>query len=136
MEAKLTVFYESPFWVAIFERVDERGYSTARHVFGPEPSTGELYALLLDNYERLNFTECRATQIFTPKRTNPKRVQREINRSLKENKGSKKAYDELKKQYKEHKTALKVRKRGEKEERQRQKFILKQQKKKRRKRGH
>lgn len=136
MEAKLSVFFESPFWVAIFERVDERGYSTARHVFGAEPSTAELYLFLMNSYDRLNFTEYCAEKAFTRQQVNPKRMQREINRSQREGGRCKWAYNELKRQYEEQKREAGVSKKELKVEMERQKFILKEQKRKKRRRGH
>ncbi len=44
----LTVFFEDPFWVGAFERLDERGCSAARVVFGGESSNPEVYTYLLN----------------------------------------------------------------------------------------
>jgi hypothetical protein len=56
MEGKCTIAFEHPFWVGIFERLDERGYSAARFVFGAEPTEAELHRFALQDYQRLEFS--------------------------------------------------------------------------------
>ena len=40
---KLTVFFEDPFWVGIFERVESGKLSVCRVVFGSEPKDYEVW---------------------------------------------------------------------------------------------
>ncbi len=56
MEGKCTIYFEDPFYVGIFERIDERGYSVARYVFGAEPSDAELLQFVRNDYRRLQFS--------------------------------------------------------------------------------
>jgi hypothetical protein len=56
MEGKCTIAFENPFWVGIFERLDERGYSAARFIFGSEPSEAQLHRFALQDYLRLGFS--------------------------------------------------------------------------------
>ena len=39
---KLTVFFEDPFWVGIFERIEKGKLSVCRVVFGSEPKDYEV----------------------------------------------------------------------------------------------
>ena len=39
MEAKLTVYFEDPFWVGVFERVEDGKLSVCKVTFGAEPGT-------------------------------------------------------------------------------------------------
>lgn len=48
--AKLTVLFDPPFWVGLFEREGAGGYEACRVVFGPEPRDAEVYAYVLDRY--------------------------------------------------------------------------------------
>ena len=46
---KLTVFFENPFWVGIFERMEDGKLSACRVVFGGEPKDGEVWAFVLQH---------------------------------------------------------------------------------------
>ena len=39
---KLTVYFEKPFWVGIFERTEDGKLSVAKVTFGVEPKDGEV----------------------------------------------------------------------------------------------
>lgn len=43
----LTVFFDDPFWVGVFERADGGRLSVCRVVFGAEPRDAEVLALVL-----------------------------------------------------------------------------------------
>ena len=47
---KLTVFFEEPFWVGIFERIEDDKLSVAKVTFGAEPKDYEVYQFLLKYY--------------------------------------------------------------------------------------
>lgn len=47
MNTKLTVFFDDPFWVGVFERHDEGLLETSRVVFGAEPKDYEVMRLSL-----------------------------------------------------------------------------------------
>lgn len=47
---KLTVRFEDPFWVGLVEVQDGGDYSVAKHVFGAEPSTPEVYDFFLAHW--------------------------------------------------------------------------------------
>ena len=42
---KLTVFFEGPFWVGVFERVSEGKLTVCKVTFGAEPKDGEVWEL-------------------------------------------------------------------------------------------
>ena len=44
---KLTVFFEDPFWVGVFERIENGRLSAAKVTFGAEPKEPELLIYLL-----------------------------------------------------------------------------------------
>jgi len=77
MECRCTLFFEDPFWVAIFERIDESGCAAARFVFGAEPSEAEMYQFALNGYQRLTFTAALPGSTAPVLITNFKRRQRE-----------------------------------------------------------
>ena len=54
--AELTVWFEDPFWVGLYERQSGGTYEVCRIVFGAEPRDYEVYAYLLENWRRLRFS--------------------------------------------------------------------------------
>ena len=50
---KLTVFFEEPFWVGVFEQVSEGRLSVCKHTFGAEPKDYEVWGYILKNYYKL-----------------------------------------------------------------------------------
>jgi len=52
VSGKLTVFFEEPFWVGVFERVSDGKLSVCKVTFGAEPKDYEIYDFVLKNYYR------------------------------------------------------------------------------------
>lgn len=67
----LLVYYEEPFWVGVFERVEDRKLYFAKVVFISEPSDKELFKFIKDNYHKLQLSPEVDVQMKTEK--NPKR---------------------------------------------------------------
>ena len=74
---RLTVLFEAPFWVGIFERIEGNTLSVCKVTFGAEPKDYEVLAYVLKNHSRLRFSPCVAAAI-RPDAANPKRMQRQI----------------------------------------------------------
>ena len=53
VNGKLTVFFEEPFWVGIFERIEDGKLSVAKVTFGAEPKDYEVqeYSKVLFQFE-------------------------------------------------------------------------------------
>ena len=75
VSGRLTVFFEEPFWIGVFERISEGKLSVCKVTFGAEPKDYEVYDFVLRNYYRLKFSPAVATDVKEAGR-NPKRVQR------------------------------------------------------------
>ncbi len=134
--SRLTVFFENPFWVGIFEIESEKSYETVKIVFGAEPKDYEIYEYLLKNHHRLKFSWKRLVEKSNEKHLNPKRMQKEIKKQL-ENKGAgTKSQQALKEAYEQSKTKRKMLSKVQIEAEKKRKFELKQQKKKNKHRGH
>lgn len=78
---RLTVFFEDPFWVGVFERISEGKLSACKVTFGAEPKDYEIYDFVLKNHDRLRFGPAVAADVKEVSR-NPKRVQREVHRQV------------------------------------------------------
>jgi len=132
---KLTVLFESPFWVGIFEKEQDGKYSVARIVFGAEPRDFEVFEFVINKMDQLKFSNPQEDEIVKRK-INPKRLQREVKKEISKKNIVSKAQDalrlEIEKNKKERRSSNSKLKEAIKQER----FELKQQKKKEKKRGH
>ena len=72
VSGRLTVFFEEPFWIGVFERISEGKLSVCKVTFGAEPKDYEVYDFVLRNYYRLKFSPAVATDVKEAGR-NPKR---------------------------------------------------------------
>ena len=56
VEGKLTVFFEEPFWVGVFERIEDGKLSVAKVTFGAEPKDSEVYDFISKHYYSLRYS--------------------------------------------------------------------------------
>lgn len=137
ISVKLTVFFNDPFWIGIFESYNDKSYKACKVTFGAEPRDDEVYDFLLKNYYKLNFSsEEKLDKKMVHKKENPKRVQRAIRKEVKGHGASTKAQEIIKMQYEENKAAHKKLSKEKKEEREKRLYELKQKKKKEKHKGH
>ena len=134
ISGKLTVFFENPFWVGIFENFENNNLSVCKVTFGSEPKEYEIYNFILKKFYDLRFSNEMKSN-FSKKIKNPKRRQREIKKELQSKKFLKKSKEILKLQYKENKKERKIKTKQEKEAEKQRKFLLKQKKKKQKHKG-
>lgn len=134
--SKLTVFFEDPFWIGIYERECDGKYEVCKITFGAEPKDYEVYNFLLKNYGKLRFSPALDTSITDDKRINPKRMQREINKQLQNTGVGTKAQQALKLQHEQGKLERKVYSREQRNAEKQRQFALRQEKRKEKHRGH
>ena len=135
VSGKLTVYFEAPFWVGVFERIEDGKLSVAKVTFGAEPKDFELQEYIQKCYSALKFSPVVETVVKELKR-NPKRMQREAKRQMQETGIGTKSQQALKLQQEQDKQKRKVRSREKKEAEELRKFELKQQKKREKHKGH
>ena len=134
ISGKLTVFFENPFWVGIFENFENDNLSVCKVTFGSEPKEYEIYDFILKKFYNLRFSNEMKSN-FGEKAKNPKRRQREIKKELQSKQFLKKSEEILKLQYEENKKERKIKTKQEEELEKQRKFLLKQEKKKKKHRG-
>ncbi len=134
VSGKLTVFFEEPFWVGVFERVSEGNLSVCKVMFGAEPKDYEVYEFVLKNYYQLQFSPAVATDVKEASR-NPKRVQREVRKQVQNTGIGTKSQQALKLQQEQLKTERKIVSREQWEAEKQRQFELKQQKRREKHRG-
>ena len=133
-QCKLIVFFEAPFWVGVFERYEGGKLSVAKITFGAEPKEYEVYEYLLKHYHDLRFSPAVAAVVKETK-SNPKKRQRDIKKSLAKTGIGTKSQQALKLQQEQNKLSRKTKSREEKQAEAERRFELKQQKKKEKHRG-
>lgn len=135
VESKLTVYFEEPFWVGVFEELDGDKLSVCRTVFGAEPTDAEIYDFILKHYYYLRFSAPVKAEI-KQKADNPKRRQRNARKQMESSGIGTKSQQALQKQYEENKTERKRTTHEQREAEKQRQFELKQKKRKEKHRGH
>lgn len=135
MEGKLTVYFEDPYWVGIFELEDEFGYRVARVIFGSEPTDAELYIFVKEHYAEITYGKPLEMQVKVERRTSFKRMQREVRKEILEEGVGTRSQQAIKLQMAQNKRKHKTESREKKKEEQMLKFKIKQNKKKEKHRG-
>lgn len=134
-EGRLTVLFENPFWIGLYERMDDDKYEVCKITFGAEPTDPEVYDFILRHWAQLQWSPPVKTARVEPRHVNPKRMQRAINRQL-QNKGiGTKAQQALKLQHEQIKTERETKSREQKEAEKERQYALKQEKKKAKHKG-
>ena len=134
VSVKLTVFFEEPFWIGVFERISEGKLSACNMTFGAEPKDYEVYAFILKNYDQLRFSQAVAADVKEAGR-NPKRVQREVHKQVQNTGIGTKSQQALKLQQEQRKTERRTVSREQRETEKQRQFELKQQKRKEKHKG-
>ena len=107
VNGKITVFFEDPFWVAVFERIENDKLSVAKVTFGAEPKDYEIQKYIQKYYLGLKFSPAVETVVKEIKR-NPKRMQREAKKQIREIGIGTKSQQALKSQQEQNKRERKV----------------------------
>ena len=134
VSGRLTVFFEEPFWVGVFERISEDRLSVCKVTFGAEPKDYEIYDFILKNYCRLRFSPAVSADVKEAG-SNPKRIQREVRKQIQNTGIGTKSQQALKLQQEQLKTERKAANRERREAEKQRQFERKQQKRKEKHRG-
>lgn len=131
---KLTVFFENPFWVGVFERVEDGKLYTCKVTFGAEPKAYEVWDFILRNYDRLTFSP--SVDVTVKKEAlNPKRRQREARKQTRQTGIGTKSQQALQLQREENKWKRRIVSKEQKLAEKERMFELRQQKRKEKHRG-
>ena len=132
--ANLTVFFEEPFWVGVFERTEGGHLSVCKVTFGAEPRDYEVWEFILENYDKLKFSPS-IDVIVKKESANPKRIQRNAKKQTLSKGIGTKAQQALQMQREERKADCKAIRREQNQAEQQRQFELKQQKRKQKHKG-
>lgn len=134
--AKLTVYFEEPFWVGLYERTENGEMRVCRVVFGAQPKEQEVYAYFLHNFTKLRLSPPVKAQQRQTRCANAKRMQRAVHKALQHRDAGTKARQAVKLQQEQGKAERKSRRHERRETQQMKKFALRQEKKREKHRGH
>lgn len=129
----LTVYFEEPFWVGIFERISGGMLTVCKVTFGAEPKDYEVQEFILKHYSRLRFSPAVEIKVRSAA-DHPKRRMRNAKKQLEHSGVGTKSQQAL--QREESKTERRRCGKRQKEAEEQRKFDLKQQKRREKHRGH
>lgn len=129
IHTSLTVYFEDPFWVGVFERESQGLLEAAKVTFGAEPKDYQVYGYFLQNWDRLRFSPPVASQADAARRQNPKWMQRAIRARLGQTGVGTRAQQALKKQQEQAGAQRHARRREKKEQEKEARYLLRRQKK-------
>ena len=135
-KAVLTVLFEDPFWIGVYEREWDGRYEVCKITFGAEPKDYEVYDFLLKNWKHLPFSPPVKAAPMAEHAVNPKRLQREIRRATRPAGVGTKAQQALKLQQEQRKAERTERGREHRDAEKDRQYALRQEKRRQKHRGH
>jgi len=135
-KTSLTVTFEEPFWIGLYERESDGAYEVCKITFGAEPKDYEVYEFLLRNWHGLSFSPKLQGGTLSERRLNPKRLQREIKRQLEPRGIGTKAQEALKLQHGQNKKLRQSISREAREAEKDRRFLQKQEQRREKHKGH
>lgn len=133
--ARVTVYFEDPFWVGVLEREWSGALEACKITFGAEPKDCEVYAFLLEHWRELSFSPAVAAD-GRHRAGNPKRMQREASAQLGGTGVGTKAQQALQLLREQNKQDRRADRRKRDEAEKERQFQLRQEKKREKRRGH
>mgnify|MGYP000961153744 CR=1 FL=1 len=135
-KSRLTVLFEAPFWIGLYEREDAGRYEACKITFGAEPKDYEVYEYLIRHGSELRFSPAMESAQSEEGHISPKRLQREIQKQTQSSGIGTKAQQALKLQQEQGKLERRVLSREQREAEQARQLALRREKHKEKHRGH
>ncbi|MEC1943440.1 YjdF family protein, partial [Bacillus velezensis] len=126
---KLTVYYDGQFWVGVIEVVNDGKLRAVRHLFGKEPKDSEIMHFVHNQLlQTLSRTEQTGVCVKAKsKNLNPKRLQRQASKEMKNIGISTKAQKAIKQELEARKEKKKQLNRKQREKIKEQKYLIRKQ---------
>lgn len=135
-KSSLTVYFDPPFWVGLFQREDGNSCRVCKVTFGGEPRDQEILDWLLRHWHELRFSPpvpASRTAVHLP---DPKRMRREARKATQTTGTGTKAQQALQLQREQMKTERDVISKARREEERERKLAIRQEKRRQKHRGH
>lgn len=141
---KLTIYFDGSYWCGLIEYEGVEGdYRACKYLFGAEPKASEVEEFIVNQMDHviyLNDQKLKKSSnkisVKKEKKKNPKKMQCEINRQKKKPILCTKAQQSMKEAQEQFKLIKRKNSKERKEQMKREQFLLKQEKKLQKKRGH
>ena len=131
----LTVSFDDPFWVGVFERIEDGKLSAFKVTFVTEPKDNEVWEIILRHYYELKFSPAIKAEL-KQSADNPKRRQHNVKKQLQNAGIGTKSQQALQMQREENKLERKSVSREQREAEKQRQFELKQLQKREKHKGH
>ena len=135
-KARLTVYFEPPFWVALYQREEADGLRACKVTFGGEPRDQEVLDWFQAHFRALRFSPPVAGAPDPDRAVNPKRARREARKAVRPAGTGTKAQQALQLQREQRKTERKVVSKEQREAQRERKLALRQEKRREKHKGH
>ncbi len=138
MRTGLTVYFDGNFWIAIFEKTHSGYYTVKKINLGTsEPTDAEIYSFIKNEYNNVKFPEPEKIEQreFLHRKPNIKKMQKLISKQKNIKRTVTASQEFLAKQRENNKAQLKKQIKYQKKINREEKFRLKQEKKKQKKKG-
>ena len=124
--SSLTVLFEDPFWIGLFEIIDQKGLRVCKVTFGAEPMEKEVMEFVDKHWNRLQFSPMVEALPESAKKISPKRRQREAKKQMLSQGVGTKSWQALKLRQEQNRTERKHRSKAEREAEKQRQFNLRQ----------
>ena len=135
-KTSLTVYFDPPFWVGLFQREEEDGCRVCKVTFGGEPRDQEVLDFILRRWRELRFSPPVPADRAAARLLNPKRMRREARKATQSIGTGTKAQQALQLQREQSKVQRRTDFKERQEEERERKFALRQEKRRQKHRGH
>ena len=136
-KARLTVYFEEPFWAALYQREEEEdGCRVCKVTFGAEPRDQQVLDYFQTRFRELEFSPPAAGGPSPDRAVNPKRARREARKAVQPAGTGTKAQQALQLQREQRKKERKAISKEQLEAQRERKLALRQEKRREKHRGH
>lgn len=135
-KARLTICFEPPFWVALYQREEGNGCQVCKVTFGGEPRDQQVLDYFQARFRELRFSPLVAGEPDLDRPINPKRARREARKAVQPAGTGTKAQQALQLQREQRKTERKAISKEQREAQRERKLALRQEKRREKHKGH
>ena len=135
-KARLTVYFEPPFWAALYQREEGDGCRVCKVTFGAEPRDQEVLDYFQAHFRGLRFSPPAAGAPDPDRAVNPKRARREARKAVQPTGTGTKAQQALQLQREQRKTERKAVSKEQREAQRERKLAIRQEKRREKHKGH
>ena len=135
-KARLTVYFEAPFWVGLYQREETDGCRVCKITFGGEPRDQAVLDWFQAHFRELRFSPPVKGTPSPDRAVNPKRARREARNAVRPAGTGTKAQQALQLQREQRKTERKIVTKEQREAQRERKLALRQEKRREKHKGH